>query len=125
MDIIFTDKACPPKGHYHQAVKHGGILYLSGIVGITPGGDAVRGGIVEETKQVFANLTAVLAAGGSGIDKLLKVTIFIADMDNWGEVNKMYAELLGTHKCARSVVPCAAKLPFGMNIELEAIAVSV
>jgi 2-iminobutanoate/2-iminopropanoate deaminase len=124
MDIIFTGKACPPKGHYHQAVRHNGILYLSGILGITPAGDAVSGGMVEEAKQVFANLTEVLKAGSSGIDKLLKVTIFIADMDSWGEVNKMYAELLNEHKCARSIVPCAARLPFGLNMELEATAIS-
>jgi len=123
MDIIFTDKACPPKGHYHQAVRHNGILYLSGILGITPAGDPVSGGMIEEAKQVFENLTEILKAGGSGIDKLLRVTVYVHDMESWGEVNKMYAAFLGEHKCARSIVP-VNKLPFGLNMELEATAVS-
>lgn len=123
MDIILTEKACPPKGHYHQAVRHNGILYLSGILGITQAGDPVSGGMVEEAKQVFANLTEILKAGNSGIDKLLRVTIYVHDMESWGEVNKMYAALLGEHKCARSIVP-VNKLPFGLNMELEATAIS-
>jgi len=123
MDIIFTEKACPPKGHYHQAVRHNGILYLSGILGITPAGEAVSGGMVEEAKQIFANLTAILKAGESDIDKLLRVTIYVHDMGSWGQVNSMYAELLGEHKCARSIVP-VNQLPFGLNMELEATAVS-
>lgn len=123
MDIILTEKACPPKGHYHQAVRHNGILYLSGILGITPAGDAVTGGMVEEAKQVFSNLTEILKAGNSGIGKLLRVTIYVHDMASWGEVNKMYAELLGEHKCARSIVP-VNQLPFGLNMELEATAIS-
>jgi 2-iminobutanoate/2-iminopropanoate deaminase len=123
MDIIFTDKACPPKGHYHQAVRHNGILYLSGILGITQAGDPVSGGMIEEAKQVFENLTEILKAGNSGIDKLLRVTVYVHDMESWGEVNKMYAAFLGEHKCARSIVP-VNKLPFGLNMELEATAVS-
>ena len=123
MDIILTDKACPPKGHYHQAVRHNGILYLSGILGITPAGDAVGGGMVEEAKQIFTNLSEILKAGGSGIDKLLRVTVYVHDMDSWGEVNKMYAAFLGEHKCARSIVPVNL-LPFGLNMELEATAIS-
>ena len=123
MDIILTDKACPPKGHYHQAVRHNGILYLSGILGITTAGDPVSGGMVEEAKQIFENLAEILKAGGSGIDKLLRVTVYVHDMDSWGEVNKMYAAFLGEHKCARSIVP-VNQLPFGLNMELEATAIS-
>ena len=123
MDIIFTDKACSPKGHYHQAVRHNGVLYLSGILGITPAGDPVSGGMVEEAKQIFENLSEILKAGNSGISKLLRVTIYVHDMASWGEVNKMYAALLGEHKCARSIVP-VNQLPFGLNMELEATAVS-
>lgn len=123
MEIVYTDKACPPKGHYHQAVTHNGILYCSGLLGITPQNDAVKGGMVEEAKQIFSNLTEILKAGNSGIDKLLKVTVYVYDMDSWGEVNKMYTALLGEHKCARSIVP-VNKLPFGLNMELDAIAIS-
>jgi len=122
MDVIYTDKACPPKGHYHQAVRHNGILYLSGILGITPAGDPVSGGMAAEAKQIFENLNEILKAGSSGIDMLLRVTIYVHDMASWGEVNKMYAATLGEHKCARSIVP-VNQLPFGLNMELEATAV--
>lgn len=122
MEEIFTPESSPPKGHYCQAVKHNGVLYLSGILGITPEGGAVAGGTAEEAKQIFANLAEVLKAGGSGVGKLLKVTVYVADMGSWGEINALYAEALGGHKCARSVVPVEAKLPMGLSIELDAIA---
>ena len=92
-------------------------------MGIKPDGEAVNGGVVEEAKQIFVNLVEILKAGNSGVEKLLKVTIFLTDMDKWGEINKLYSELLGEHKCARSVVQ-VSKLPFGLKMELEATAVS-
>lgn len=121
MDFIVTDKASPPKGHYHQAVRHNGVLYLSGILGITPAGEPVGGGIVPETQQVLNNLAEVLLTGGSAPDKLLRVTLYIGDMAGCFEVNRLYAQFMGEHRCARSVVPVTG-LPFGLHIELEATA---
>lgn len=121
MDNIYTDKASPPKGHYSQAVRHNGILYLSGILGITPAGEPVGGGIVPEAQQALQNLAEVLRAGGSAPDKLLRVTLYIGDMAGWPEVNRLYAQFMGEHRCARSVVP-VSNLPFGLHIELEATA---
>lgn len=121
METIFTDKSAPPVGPYCQAVKHGGVLYLAGIIGLTPSAEKVQGGMEAEAEQIFKNLKAVLEAGGSSVDRLLRVTIYIGDFASWPRVNEMYAEFLGEHRCARSVLQVAA-LPLGMNIELEATA---
>ncbi len=123
MDIIFTDKASPPKGHYHQAVRHNGILYISGILGITPKGDPVSGGIICEAEQVFSNLAAILEAGGSAPDKVLKVTVYISDLDDAAEFNKIYSQFFGEHKCARSFIQ-VKHLSYGLHLEIDAIAVS-
>ena len=121
MDYIFTDQASPPKGHYSQAVRHNGILYLSGLLGITSEGEPVRGGMLREAEQVLLNLNEILKAGGSNPNQLLRVTLYIGDMDGWPEVNRLYAAYMGEHRCARSVVP-VSNLPFGLHIELEATA---
>lgn len=121
-NIILSDDAPAPKGHYCQAIKHNGLLYLSGILGIDKSGEVITSGIAAEAEQIFNNLKAILKAGGSSIDKMIKVTIYISDMNEWPVVNKMYGELLGEHRCARSIVP-VNKLHYGLNMELEAIAI--
>lgn len=123
MTFIDTPNAPVPGGHYSQAVVHNGQIYLSGILPITPTGEKLSTAtIAEQTEQILANLDAILQAAGSQRDKVLKVTVFIADISAWGTVNQVYARFFGDHRPARSVVPCST-LHYGFGIELEAIAI--
>ncbi|AKD58048.1 RidA family protein [Spirosoma radiotolerans] len=122
MTFINTPNAPAPGGHYSQAVVHNGLVYLSGILPITPAGEKLSTAtIAEQTEQILANLDAILEAAGSQRDKVLKVTVFISDISAWGTVNQIYAQFFGDHRPARSVVPCST-LHYGFGIELEAIA---
>lgn len=123
MTFVQTSDAPVPGGHYSQAVVHNGLVYLSGILPITPAGQKLNGtSIAEQTGQILANLDAILQASGSKREQVLKVSIFITDISAWGTVNQLYAEFFGDHRPARSVVPCSP-LHYGFGIELEAIAI--
>ncbi|SOD96590.1 RidA family protein [Spirosoma fluviale] len=123
MTFIETPNAPVPGGHYSQAAVHNGQVYLSGILPITPAGEKLTNAtIAEQTEQILANLDAILKAAGSQRNKVLKVTVFIADINAWGAVNQVYAQFFGDHRPARSVVPCNP-LHYGFGIELEAIAI--
>ena len=111
-----------PGGHYSQAVAHGGLVYVSGQLPI----DLVTGGrclgsIEEQATLVLANLATILVASGSGLEQLLKVTIYLADVAHWETVNAIYASVLGAHRPARAVVP-TGPLHHGFLIEVEAVA---
>lgn len=122
MTFIQTPNAPVPGGHYSQAVVHNELVFISGILPITPAGNKLTdASIQEQTEQVLANLDAILQAAGSHRNQVLKVSVFVADMATWGEVNQVYAHFFSDHRPARSVVPCAA-LHYGFGIELEAIA---
>ncbi|GAB4045678.1 RidA family protein [Spirosoma litoris] len=123
MTFVQTSDAPVPGGHYSQAVVHNGLVYLSGILPITPAGQKLNEtSIAEQTEQILANLDAILQASGSKREQVLKVSIFITDISAWGTVNQLYAEFFGDHRPARSVVPCSP-LHYGFGIELEAIAI--
>ncbi|AUD05641.1 Rid family detoxifying hydrolase [Spirosoma pollinicola] len=123
MTFIETQDAPVPGGHYSQAVVHNGQVYISGILPITPSGEKLsQATIAEQTEQILTNLDAILLAAGSQRNKVLKVTVFIADINAWGAVNQIYAQFFGDHRPARSVVPCSP-LHYGFGIELEAIAI--
>lgn len=122
MTFIQTPEAPAPGGHYSQAVVHNGLVFLSGILPITPTGEKLSQATTsEQTEQVLANLDAILRAAGCTRKNVLRTTIYIADMEAWGSVNQLYAEFFGDHRPARSVVPCSP-LHYGFGIELEAIA---
>lgn len=122
MITISTPDAPPPRGHYSQAVVHGGAVYVSGQLPLDPHTGEMRlGPIEEQTEQVLKNLAAILEAAGSGIEELLKVTIYVSDMSLWDGVNAVYARFLGEHRPARSVVP-TRELHRGVKLELDAIA---
>lgn len=122
MTFIQTPDAPVPGGHYSQAVVHNGLVYVSGILPITPNGEKLTDStIAEQTEQILANLDAILRASGSQRGNVLKVTVFISDIDDWSTVNKIYTRFFGEHRPARSVVPVGT-LHYGLNIELEAIA---
>ncbi len=125
MTFIQTPNAPAPGGHYSQAVVHNGFVFLSGILPITPTGEKLsQATISEQTKQVLANLDAILQAAGCTRENVLKMTIYIADIEAWGAVNQSYAQFFGDHRPARSVVPCSP-LHYGFGIELEAIAATI
>jgi len=112
----------PPAGHYSPAVVHRGLVYVSGQLPIDPATGAHCPGPVEaQAEQVMRNLAEVLAAAGSGLDRVLKVTIYVADVVHWGAVNAVYARWMGSHRPARAIVP-TGPLHHGFLLELEAVA---
>jgi len=121
MNFFSTDKAPAAIGPYSQAVSIGDMIYTSGQIPLDASGVLVEGDIKEQTKQVLTNLSEVLKEGGSSLDKVVKTTIFLSNMENFASVNKIYAEFFGNHKPARSTV-AVKTLPLQVGIEIEAIA---
>ena len=121
--IIAPDKAPAAIGPYSQGTAGNGLIFTSGQLPIDPAtGAFVPGGIAEQTRQSLMNLKAVLEAGGSSLDKVLKTTVFLSDMNNFAEMNKVYSELFGTEKHpARSAVQ-VARLPKDALVEIEVVA---
>jgi len=123
MQIVFTPRAPKPAGHYAQAVIHGDLVYVSGQLAIDPQtGEKRIGSIEEQTELVLRNISAILKAANSGMDQVLKTTVYIADIALWERVNRVYADFFGEHRPARAVVP-TRELHFGFQVEIEAIAV--
>ncbi|MCJ7622562.1 MAG: Rid family detoxifying hydrolase [Anaerolineaceae bacterium] len=123
MEKIETSNAPLPAGHYSQAIVHNGLIYVSGQLPIDPiSGEKRIGTVEEQTRQVIENLRGILNAAGSGLDRVLKTTVYISDIQLWDRVNKVYGEIFGEHKPARAVVP-TRDLHFGFMIEIEAIAI--
>lgn len=122
---VETVDAPAPVGPYSQAVKVGTLLFCSGQIALNPvTGELVGGGDVEaETRQVLANLQAVLAAAGTSADKVVRTTVFLADLADFARVNALYAEVFrGAVAPARACVQVAA-LPKGARVEIDAIAI--
>jgi 2-iminobutanoate/2-iminopropanoate deaminase len=124
MQIVETSRAPAALGPYSQAIRAGGFVWCSGQIAIDPAVNAVTAETVEDqTRQVIANLKNVLEAAGSGLDKVVKTTVFISDMNDFAKVNAVYAELFGETRPARSCVQ-AARLPKDVKVEIEAVAVA-
>lgn len=125
MDIrkIETVKAPIPAGHYSQAVVAGGFVFISGQIPVVPvTREKVTGSIEEQTLQVLKNIVAIAEASGSATDKIVKMTIYISDMEYWPLVNSVFADFFGDHKPARAIVP-VKDLHYGFKVEADAIAV--
>ncbi len=121
--VISTDKAPAAIGPYSQAIDTGVFIYTSGQIPVDPtSGLVVQGGIEVQTKQVFENLRNVLEAAGSGLDQIVKTTVFLKDMGDFAKVNEIYATYFTTPYPARSCVEVAA-LPKGVLIEVEAVSI--
>ena len=119
---VATDRAPAAIGPYAQAVVSDGWIYASGQIPIDPAtGQLVVGSVEEQTRQVLDNLSAVLEAAGGGIGTVVKTTVFLSDMANFGAVNEVYAAYFGDHRPARACVEAAA-LPRGVDVEIEAVA---
>lgn len=122
MQAIETHDAPTAAGHYSQAIVHNGVVYVAGQLPIDPANrNRPVGSIEEQTEQTLRNLEAILVAAGSGLDRVLQMTIYISDIELWGGVNVAYARVMGAHKPARAVVP-VKDLHYGYQIEIQAIA---
>jgi 2-iminobutanoate/2-iminopropanoate deaminase len=124
--VVRTEAAPAPfqGAPYSQAIKANGLVFVSGQLALKPGDTALSGGSVEEqTEQVFANLSAILAEAGSGLDRLVKTTVFLQNLDDFQGMNAVYAAHVGDSPPARSTVE-VAKLPSGALVEIEAIALA-
>jgi len=121
---IRTEKAAAAVGPYSQAVAASGWIWVSGQIGIDPGsGRMVEGGVEDEARQVLQNLSAVLEAAGSGLDRVVKATIYLTDLGSFEVVNRVYAGFFGDPPPARACVEVSA-LPKGARVEIDAVAVS-
>jgi 2-iminobutanoate/2-iminopropanoate deaminase len=124
MTEISTPDAPAAIGPYAQAITANGLVFCSGQIPINPAsGNIEVAGAAEQTMQVLLNLRTVLAAAGSGLGKVVKTTVFLTDIGDFPAVNKVYAEMFGTHKPARSTVQ-VARLPKCAKVEIEAIALT-
>jgi 2-iminobutanoate/2-iminopropanoate deaminase len=122
IEAVQTDTAPKAIGPYEQAIKANGFLYTAGQIPIDPEtGNFVTGGIGAQTRQVLENLKAVLEAGGSSLDRVVKATVFLKNMADFAAMNEVYAQYLGTAKPARSTV-AVAELPRGALIEIDFVA---
>ncbi len=119
--IVATDRAPAAVGPYSQAVRTGDLLFTAGQIPLTPQGSLVEGDVQAQTRQVMENLAAVLQAGGSGLDRVVKCTCFLADMNDFAAMNEVYGSYFAGDPPARSAVQ-VARLPRDVRIEIEAIA---
>ena len=120
--IITADDAPQAIGPYSAAVRAGSLVFTAGQLGINPEtGEFVPGGIEEETRQALINLSAVLEAAGSSLEQVVKTTVFIRDMDEFGQMNAVYGEFFSSDFPARSAVQ-PGRLPKDGAVEIEAIA---
>jgi 2-iminobutanoate/2-iminopropanoate deaminase len=119
---VQTDRAPTAIGPYSQAIRAGGFVFASGQIPTDPAtGEFVKGGVAEQTEQVLKNLAAVLEAAGSGLDKVVKTTVFLADMKEFAQMNEVYAKFFTGAPPARATV-AAAGLPRDARVEIEAVA---
>jgi 2-iminobutanoate/2-iminopropanoate deaminase len=123
-ETVTTNNAPGAIGPYSQAVKAAGMVFCSGQIPIDPAtGDFVSDNVAEQTEQVLKNLSEVLSAAGSGLDQVVKTTVFLADMNDFAEMNEVYGRFFSENKPARATVQ-AARLPRDARVEIECIAVA-
>ncbi|MEP6689846.1 MAG: RidA family protein [Gemmatimonadaceae bacterium] len=122
MQLVSTPDAPLPAGHYSQAVIHNGLIFVAGQLAIDPARPGhVPPTIEEQTERTLANVAAILGAAGSGLARVLQMTVYISDIALWGHVNAVYARVMGDHRPARAIVP-TKDLHHGFLIEIQAIA---
>ncbi|HEX8385426.1 MAG TPA: RidA family protein [Rubricoccaceae bacterium] len=122
MDLVLAPDAPAAVGPYSAAVRAGGFVFCSGQTPLDPAtGRLVEGDLADQTRRVFANVTAVLSAAGLTLADVVKSTVFLTTMDDFAAMNAVYAEAFGDHRPARSTVAVAG-LPVGARVEIEVIA---
>lgn len=122
--VVKSDAAPGALGPYSQAIVAGGMVYCAGQIGLDPAtGQIVSGGVASQTEQVLKNLRAVLKAAGSDLDRAVKTTVFLKDMNDFGAMNDVYGrpEYFGAEPPARSTVE-VARLPRDVSVEIEVVA---
>ena len=119
--VIHTDAAPGAIGAYSQGIKSEGMVYASGQIGLDPASGTLRDGVEAQARQAFSNLSAILAAGGTTLENAVKISIFLADINDFAVVNKVMQELVPQPFPARSCFAVAA-LPKGALVEVEASA---
>ncbi|MHC4840304.1 MAG: RidA family protein [Planctomycetota bacterium] len=124
METVSTDNAPAAIGPYSQAVKANGMIYCSGQISLdASSGELVGDDAASQCEKVMSNLRAVLEAGGSGISQVVKTTIFLKDMNDFGAVNEVYASAMGDHRPARATVE-VSRLPKDVLVEIDCIALA-
>jgi 2-iminobutanoate/2-iminopropanoate deaminase len=125
-DVVRTERAPAPfqGAPYSQAIRSGGLVFVSGQLSLRPGESAISGGsIQEQTEQVFANLRAILEEAGTSLERVVKTTVFLTDLGDFTGMNEVYARHVGERPPARSTIEVSA-LPSGARVEIEAIALA-
>lgn len=121
-DIVFTDKAAKPPASYSQAVKAAGLVFVSGTAPNDPATGAIQGTTIQEqTRQCLANISAILEAAGSSLDKVVSVTIVLADEDDFAGMNEEYTTWFPVDPPARQGAKLPARIP-GLKVSIAAIA---
>ncbi|MGE0885749.1 MAG: RidA family protein [Blastocatellales bacterium] len=124
MESIQTDHAPQAIGPYSQAIKANGFIFASGQIPLDPAtGQLIEGDIRAQTERVLDNVSAVLKAAGSSLDRVVKTTVFLADMNDFAAMNEVYAAYFGAGRPARSTVQ-AARLPRDVQVEIEVVALA-
>jgi 2-iminobutanoate/2-iminopropanoate deaminase len=120
--VVKTQSAPAAIGPYSQGITAGGFLFISGQIPLDPAtGEMVQGDISAQVRRVLENLQAILTAGGSGTDRVVRTTVYLLDLGEFTKMNEVYREYFGAHPPARSTVGVAA-LPKGARVEIDAIA---
>jgi 2-iminobutanoate/2-iminopropanoate deaminase len=121
-DVVLTDKGPKPIGPYSQAIKINGLIYLSGQVALDPrSNEFLSGDIAQQTERVMENIKAILEAGGSNLNHVVKTTVFLKDINDFAAMNEVYGKFFKAAPPARSTVQ-VAKLPKDALVEIEVIA---
>jgi len=124
MESIQTDRAPQAIGPYSQAIKANGFIFASGQIPLDPATmRIVEGGVEEQTERVLDNLKAVLESAGSSLDRVVKTTVYLADMNEFAAMNEIYARYFGSTKPARATVQ-VARLPRDVKVEIDAVALA-
>ena len=118
---IYTPNAPEPAGHYSQATVYNGLVFVAGQLSILPNGEYKFGSIEEQTELALRNVHEILKAAGSDWDRVLKMKISVADINDWEAVNRVYTQILGESRPARAIIP-TGKLHYDFLIEIEAVA---
>ena len=122
INLVNTSNAPAPGGHYSQAVVCNGLVFVSGQLSIDPQTREKKfGSIAEQTEQVLHNVGEILKAANSDLSQVLKMTIYVSDINFWSDVNEVYARVMGDHRPARTLIP-TGDLQYGFLIEIDAVA---
>jgi 2-iminobutanoate/2-iminopropanoate deaminase len=125
INTVNTYDAPLPAGHYSQAITAGNMIFVSGQIPVAPlTANKITGSVSDQTRQTLQNVLNIVKAAGGDINTIVKTTIFITDINNWEEINRVYADFFGSNQPARSIVQ-VANLYLGAKVEIEAIALTL